>query len=167
MSHILSSRDFYLTSVLYEFLLCDLSLSVHSRGWCWFRGPGQWYELLPGEPLLHLQWSADRVHTVTSQWTAVFFPPPTPPPAPSPSSPPHPAQPAETQPPIGRAEPRLPRAALLLVCGLPPDWPPTVAAHAHPRCQVVVRPKQLLMNFCFSKQYLGCVTNTGKNGSKP
>lgn len=106
-------------------------LSVSSRGWRWFRGPGEWYELVAGEPVLHLQWPADRVHPTTAQWTERFLAP-TPPP---PSS--HAAQPAPAGSALTRAKPHLPGAGnVLLACRLVPPEPPAVTTHAHSRCQV-------------------------------
>lgn len=116
---------------LFQSMICPC-LSVSSRGWCRFRGPGEWYELLLGELVLHLQWSADRVHPTTPQWTALFLT------ATPPSSSSHATQPASARSALTRAKPHLPGAHFLLVHGLTPNWPPTVSTHAHPGCQVVV-----------------------------
>lgn len=103
-----------------------------SRGWRGLRGPGEWYELFAGEPVHHLQCSADRVHPTTAQRTVLVLTPTPPPPPPSSS---YTTQPAKAGSPLA-LKPYLPRAALLfiLICGLTSNWSPTVTTHAHPCC---------------------------------
>lgn len=105
-----------------------------SRRWCWSWSLGEWHELLLGESLLHLQWSADRVHTTAAQWTDHFLQP-----SPSSSTSSHTAEPSKVWSALTRTEPHLSRTTaifLLIIWRLTPDLPPEVTAYAHSCCQV-------------------------------
>lgn len=118
----------------------SLSLSP-VRGWRGLGGPGEWYELVAGEPVLVWQRSADRVHPAAAQQPELLL-----------TRPSHTEQPA----PAASHCAGLPRVAFHLANRwATPHRPPTLTAHAHPRRQVSVW-RKLKFSLCifFSDNHL-------------